>query len=517
MKVISAQEMAALEKRAYQEGASDHEFMEKAGQGIALAVQAFIRKYGYQGQPVWLLCGKGNNGGDAFVAGRYLLQQGYDVLGIQLDKASACSLLCQKNRERFLAQGGKLFSHLPTSFSAEGLIIDGLFGTGFKGQITSPHDALVREANASKRPILAIDIPSGLDGSTGDIQGDVIHATETFFLALPKTGFFLGKGWNVVGRLMGVDFGLAPHLIEEVPAAFHLVSEGQVAQFLPPIERNRHKYQVGDVMGLAGSPNMPGAALLSSLAAFRGGCGMVHLFHPRGMESLLAASPYELIKIPYAHEDLSPIRQQMPKASAIFVGPGLGNTASTQALLQSILPTLQKPCVMDADALNVFAEHPFQLPSQTIFTPHAGEMRRLLHDDIPLTLTQELLHTCQNYAEKHQITLILKGAPTFIFHPQRPIHVNPTGDPGMATAGSGDVLTGLLAALLAQGLSCHEAALLGVYLHGLAGECAARERQTSYGMIASDLIAHLSTAYAFLTTQKVSVHPGERLPQKGTK
>ncbi len=243
---------------------------------------------------------------------------------------------------------------------------------------------------------------------------------------------------------------------------------------------------------------MPGAALLSSLAALRTGSGMVRLLHPKGMEAELANSPYELIKVPYSVDDPDTTLQWLQKGSAIFVGPGLGRSEAIKKLLQSTLHSLVKPCVIDADALILFAEKPFKLPPQTVFTPHTGEMQTLLHQATHLNLNESLLQTCQQFAEQHAITLVLKGAPTFIFHPGEPILVNPTGNPGMATAGSGDVLTGMIASFLSQGLNGREAAALGVYLHGLAGDCTAKERETRRGLIASDLIAHLNDAYSLL-------------------
>jgi hydroxyethylthiazole kinase-like uncharacterized protein yjeF len=496
MKVVSAKVMAELENRAYQQGFKEEDFMENAGYGIALAAQAFIQKH-QLAHSVWLLCGKGNNAGDAFVAGRYLLEQGYLVTAVQPDDLEHCSPLCQQNGRRFLEKKGKIIQQL-NSFDSSGLILDGLFGTGFRGQVGPPYAPLIEAANKSKLPILAIDIPSGLNGTTGQIEGSVIQATETIFLGLPKTGFFLENGWNVVGKLRRVDFGLPQTIIEQAKADFELISQEQIVILLPPIQRNRHKYQAGYVIGLAGSLTMPGAAILSSLAAFRGGSGMVRLLYPQGMEAELSSSPYELIKIPCSYDQPQEISQLMQKAAATFVGPGLGRSEKTQHLLHTIMPSLEKPCVIDADALTLFADQAFQLPSQAILTPHTGEMQTLLKSSSRLTLNLDLLKTCQSYAEEHRITLILKGAPTFIFHPRMPIFANLTGDPGMATAGSGDVLTGLLASLLSQGLNCHNAALLGVYLHGLAGECAAKQRRTSYGMMATDLIAHLATAYEAL-------------------
>lgn len=493
MKVVSAQQMSQLERRAYQQGCSEKDFMENAGFGVAKAAEHYIEKH--QKVPiVWLLCGKGNNGGDAFVAGRYLLERGFQVTAIQFEPLEQCSPLCKTNGKLFLDKKGKLVRNIE-SFSSSGIILDGLFGTGFKGSIKEPYASLIEKANQSSLPILAIDIPSGLDGTTGRVEGKAIQAVETIYLGLPKTGFFLENGWNLVGKLTGVDFGLPSSIIEEAKEDFHLITEQKASSLIPPIQRNRHKYQAGFVVGLAGSLTMPGSGLLASLAAFRTGSGMVRLLYPDGMENLLASSPYELIKIPYSHDRLDEIIPVMQKAAATFIGPGLGKSEATRKLLQKIVPSLEKPCVLDADALTLFAEEPFSLPSKTLFTPHTGEMQKLLKSQDKLHLKEHLLHQCQEYTEKHKITLILKGAPTFIFHPDSPIFVNPTGDPGMATAGSGDVLTGILASLLSQGLDCQQTAILGVYLHGLAGELASQERGTSFGVMANDIIEHIGESF----------------------
>lgn len=496
MKVVSAKTMSELEAKAYDQGCLEKDFMENAGKGVALTAKDYIEQH--QLDPiVWLLCGKGNNAGDAFVAGRYLLESGFQVTAIQFEDLDQCSPLCQSNGALFLEKKGKIIRNIE-SFGSSGIILDGLFGTGFKGAVKEPYSELIDKANRSNLPILAIDIPSGLDGTTGKIEGKVIRAVETIYLGLPKTGFFLENGWNVVGKLKGVDFGLPPSLVEETSEDFNLITEQQASLLVPSIQRNRHKYQAGFVIGLAGSLTMPGAGLLSSLAAFRTGSGMVRLLYPEGMEGVLSSSPYELIKIPYSHDKLEDIVSIMQKASATYVGPGLGKTDLTRKLLKEVIPQLEKPCVMDADALTLYAEENFPLPKQTLFTPHTGEMQTLLGSKERLVLTKALLQQCQEYAEKLQITLILKGAPTFIFHPHSPIFVNPRGDPGMATAGSGDVLTGMLASLLSQGLNCQETAILGVYLHGLAGELAAKERGTSFGMLASDLIDQIAGALALI-------------------
>lgn len=496
MKVVSAKMMSDLEAQSYQKGSNGSDFMENAGRGIAIETHHFVVEH--QLSPlVWLLCGKGNNGGDAFVAGCYLLDRNYKVIAIQYDSIENCSSLCRQNRLRFEEKGGKLLNK-KIDFGNSGVILDGLFGTGFKGSIREPYIELVAAANQSQLPILAVDIPSGLNGSTGEIQGEVIKATTTFFLGQPKTGYFLKDGWNVVGRLKRVDFGLPSSIIDEAKADMELLTKEEMKLIVPPINRIRHKYQSGYVVGLAGSPTMPGAALLSSLAAYRAGCGIVRLFYPKGMEAELSSSPYELIKIAYTYDEANKVCEIMSKAGAIYIGPGLGRDVHVAQFLKEVLPNISKPCVLDADALSIYAKTPFQLPKETIFTPHHGEMQSLLGLSNHLEINRDLLKQCQDYAEDHRITLILKGAPTFIFQPGKTVSVNPTGDPGMATAGSGDVLTGILAALLSKGLDCQSAAQLGVYLHGLAGECASIARGVSDGVMATDLINQLNSAYKLI-------------------
>lgn len=494
MKVVSAHQMSALETQAYRNGASETDFMEEAGSGVALVVHDYIEKNNLD-RLILLLCGKGNNAGDAFVAGIHLLHLDYEVHAIQPIPISECSPLCKQNYERFIAEGGRVTETIPLNLRG-GLIIDGIFGTGFQGSPSEPFATLIDRANESHIPIIAIDIPSGLNGDVGIAPGKAIIAHETAFLGLPKTGFFLHEGWNHVGKLRYVDFGLNQEYIENCNSELIMLTPEMMKPLLPPIKRNRHKYEAGYVVGLSGSPEMPGAAILSSISALKGGAGIIRLAHPVGMEAELASCPPEIVRMPYEINNLNELITQMNRASATFVGPGIGLSENAHKLLRKVLPQLQKPCVIDADALTILSEEEIPLPSQTILTPHIGEMTRLLKLKIPPTLSLDFLNTCQEYAAKMKITLVLKGGPSFIIHPNTPILVNPTGDPGMATAGSGDVLTGLLAALLAQGLSPRDAAALGVFLHGLAGEHAAEE-MTSYGVVASDIFYHFPEAFKF--------------------
>lgn len=234
MKVVSAKVMAELEARAYQMGFTERDFMENAGRGIADATHEYI-EHNQLPHTIWLLCGKGNNAGDAFVAGRYLLEKGYQVIAVQPDELEQCSPLCQQNGRRFIDKKGKIVNQIGP-FDPQGVILDGIFGTGFHGEARAPYAPLIAAANASGLPIIAVDIPSGLNGTTGHVEGAVIRASMTLFLGLPKSGFFLEEGWNVVGRLQQVDFGLPSAIVEEAPAEFLLNTQKGMAALLPPLK-----------------------------------------------------------------------------------------------------------------------------------------------------------------------------------------------------------------------------------------------------------------------------------------
>lgn len=499
MKVIAPKQMAQIESQAFRDGSSETDFMEEAGSGVALIVHDFVEKYGID-RHVILLCGKGNNGGDAYVAGVHLIHLDYDVYAYQLAPFDECSPLCQQNQKRFLDEGGRLkeiSSVEEIAFPIQGVIVDGIFGTGFHGQVDEFHSSLIRFVNATGIPTIAVDIPSGLDGETGLPGGEAIIARETAFLGLPKTGFFIGSGWDYVGKLRYIDFGLPQEYIEEADADLIMLSQDIVKPLLPRIRRSRHKYEAGYVVALAGSPGMPGAAVLASLAALRGGAGIVRLLHPEGMQEELTATPYEIIKEPYSYDNPKAVVELLNKASAVLIGPGMGRSSEAESLLKEILPQIQKPTVLDADALFHLAHNNIPLPEKTILTPHKGELLRLLGISSQEPLNESFLRLCQSYANEKRVTLLMKGGPTFIFHPDETVFVNPTGDPGMATAGSGDVLTGLLAGLLAEGLTTLHAAQLGVYLHGIAGEHASEEL-TPYCMTASDVLFYFPEAFKFI-------------------
>jgi len=495
MKVVSAKQMQRIESQAYREGASESDFMEEAGSGIALAIHDFAEKHNLN-KHIVLLCGKGNNGGDAYVAGVHLLHLDYFVTAYQLFPISESSYLCKQNYSRFVNEGGsaeEITDASQINWPSSGIIVDGIFGTGFHGEVEEPVSSIIDAANQAKLPIIAIDTPSGLNGETGKASDSTIVANTTVFLGLPKTGYFLRDGWDHVGKLSYVDFGLSQVFIDSANADMVMLSPDVMKPLMPKILRTRNKYQAGYVVGLSGSPTMPGAGQLASLSALRSGAGIVRLLYPNGMENVLAASPYELLKTPYDPNDVNFVADSINRASAAFVGPGLSVAEEMQKLISSVVPLIQVPTVLDADALTVLSSKDFKLPAECVLTPHMGELKRLMHIT-EAEITLEFLWKCHAYANQKNVALILKGGPTFIFYPGEPIVVNPRGDPGMATAGSGDVLTGTIAALLAQKLSPRDAAYLGVYLHGISGEYAADDL-TSYSLTASDIINFYPDAF----------------------
>ncbi len=499
LKVVSAHEMAQIEGIAYAEGASEQTFMENAGDAVANAVENFIEENALA-KTATLLVGKGNNGGDAYAAGAKLIERGFKTTALHIYSLDKCGPLCKTMYEKFRSRGG-IVRHVHDEpsfhFEPEGVVLDGLVGTGFKGKAEGVLALAIEAANRCGLPILAIDIPSGLNGTTGKVETVAIKATETIFLGLPKSGFFLQDGWDHVGILRYATFGLGKKYIAAAKAVAYLFNEETLPEQLPPIKRTRHKYQAGYVLAIAGSPEMPGAALLSSYAALRSGAGIVRLYHPCGMEAELSGAPFELIRQGWNGKDLRMLRKEAARAKAMLIGPGIGRTKQAKRMVRTLLDRIDLPMVIDADALFFLAEHPsWKLPKGSVLTPHRGEMDLLL-SNVSFTKKGETsyLELCQAYAEAKNATVVLKGAPTFIFHPGAAPLIITRGDPGMATAGSGDVLTGVIAAMLAQGLDSRHAAAIAVYLHGVSGEAAARSL-TSYCMTASDLIDFLPEGFS---------------------
>lgn len=497
-KIVTNQEMSRIEKMSIEAGESEEAYVEKAGQNIAKAILQTLKEEEIE-KRVYLLLGKGNNAADTFTAGIHLRKEGVEVIAFHPFDLDDCSHLCAKKGREYLQKGGKrifLEDGYALSFPKKGLIIDGMVGTGFRGALQGTLLAMTEKANLSHLSIISVDIPSGVEGGSGKVETSAIKAKKTLFLALPKSGHFLGDGYEHAGKIEGVDFGLPSSYIEQAIPIAYLVAEENI--LLPTMKRCRHKYDAGEVVGISGSHNMPGAAYLASLGALRAGAGLMKLFHnPDGKDSFSFLPP-EVIRMDWKEVE------GIEKAKAFFIGPGIGRGKESGQFLKKFLPNIVQPMVIDADALYFLSEETFTFSStDIILTPHVGEMKRLLSDEV--TSRAELIEKCQIYAQEKGVRLVLKGAPNWFFYPELPPLIIPRGDPGMATGGVGDVLTGVIAALLAQGLDGYHAAITGVFIHAVAGELAAKKKG-SHSMIATDLIEELPNVYKQFAASKVWYH-----------
>lgn len=376
------------------------------------------------------------------------------------------------------------------SFDGVTCIIDGIFGSGYHNKsLDSNITRVITAVNNSKIPIFSIDIPSGLSGDTGVAANVCIQAYYTCYLGFPKIGFFIQDGYNYIGKLIRIDFGLERKFTEKLRPVGRLLNEKKISSLLPVIKRNRHKYESGYVITIGGSIGMEGAGILSAISALKVGAGISRLFS----SSVNREMPLEILQSLREKPD---ILKEGKRCKVAIIGPGLGTDSYDELLLQDIFHELKIPFIIDADGINICARHSLgEFTERTIFTPHHKELLRLLHQEE--THPSLLLQHCQDFVDKYGSVLIYKGAPTWIFSKDLPAVVITRGDPGMATAGTGDVLSGMIGGLVAQGLALDAAAILGVYLHGVAGEIAASEK-TSYCVIASDLILSLPEAFSSL-------------------
>lgn len=517
MKAVTPQQMQEIDARAMKKHrVSGLALMESAGKAVAQAAAEMAGAVlpGCKGT-ICIVCGTGNNGGDGLAAARLLSDQG---IAAEVFLAGAASKLkgdARTQAGRLKAAGIKLqeaaspkgLNSLKRSLEGSCLAVDAVFGTGFKGVPDKLCAQAIETMNQAGRPILSVDIPSGVDGRTGACPGAGVRATATITMGLLKTGLLFYPGRQMAGTVTVADIGLPQAALDEAKDPAEMAEEGLVRELLPVRPDDAHKGSCGTVLVLAGSIGMTGAASLTALSALRAGAGMVYLGIPESLNDIMESKLTEVITKPLPETrtrtlsvaGFDKIRNLLARADVLAVGPGLSPHPETAELVGLVLSQINMPAVVDADALNASAAKPetlYDIKAPLVLTPHYGEWARLMRRDIslakadPMAAAQEAAaHFCQ--------TVVLKGAPTVIAQPKGPLWINSTGNAGMATAGSGDVLTGILAGLLAQGLRTPEAAKLGVYLHGLAGDLAAGEK-TRYSMVAGDILENLPRAFARL-------------------
>lgn len=418
-----------------------------------------------------VFAGRGKNGGDAVAIARHLVLSGARVSVFLIrgkDEPISPLLQLQVDRLRKISPD----SIRDFSFQEIGgdFIIDGLFGTGFKGEMKEPYSSVARYINASNIPVISIDVPSGLDASSGKVSGNCIKADYTFTLGLAKLGLFIYPGAEYAGKIKLLDLGFP--LERYVDSPYNLIDESIVRGTITPRRPDTHKGSYGRVGIVAGSYRYPGASILVTKGALSSGAGLITLFISPEMFSLLHSIDPEVIF--YPRENLKEI---LPTFSSIVIGPGLGKVDAS--FIRDIIKASTAPIVLDADGLNSIVDSLDMLKianTPIIVTPHPGEMSRLIGKDVSFVQNNRI-EVALNFSKEYGTITVLKGARTIISSPDGKIYINPTGNPSMATGGMGDVLSGLIGGLIARGLSPISASILGVYLHGLAGDIISREKE----------------------------------------
>ena len=498
MKILSSTQLKELDKYTItHEPIASIDLMERAAHALT---DAIIRRWNKNVKMV-VFAGPGNNGGDALAVARMLSQKGYYVEVFLFNIKGQLSDECQTNLNRLKTCGAIYFTEIRTQFDPPELtenhvVIDGLFGNGLNKPLSGGFASVVKYINTSKAKVVAIDTPSGLMGedNTYNIRQHIIRADVTLSIQLPKLSFLFPENEDIVGEWELLDIGLKQSYINAAPNVFSIIEEEDIRRLIKPRKRFAHKGSFGHGLLIAGSYGMAGASILSAKACLRSGIGLLTVHVPIHNHDLLQTTVPEAIVQTDIHEQYFAQPTDLSRYKALAIGPGLGQEEDTALAMMEQIQGSTLPIILDADAINILSTHRnwlSRIPKRCILTPHLGELDRLIGKCMD---TYERLTKVKELATYLQSYIIVKGAWTTIVTPEGNYYFNPTGNPGMATAGSGDVLTGILLALSAQGYSQEEACLLGVYIHGLAGNIAAEE-MTEIAMTASDIINALPSAW----------------------
>ncbi len=512
MRILTADEMREVDRRAIEEiGVPGLVLMENAAIGVADAIAESFP----EARMVAIFCGPGNNGGDGLALARLLDTRGYRCRTYLVLRGSSPRGDAATQLEILVKLGLPVEELRPESDLAAvraacedaDLLVDALFGTGLSRPLEGHFAELVEWLARSPKPCVAVDLPSGLNGSRTDVPGPHARAELTVTFAAVKIAHVFPPAADAVGEVVVTDLGIPPFMVEEAPGHLHLLTDRELAAYLAPRAAASHKGTYGHALIVGGSPGKSGAVTMAARAAVRGGAGLVTAAVP---EALLATvdggslesmtlglksavdgclGPRALVEVLRAAED----------KQVVALGPGLGLSEATVEAVHELARSLRVPLVLDADGLNAFAGGLAELAQRdapTVLTPHPGEMGRLL-GTTSAQVQADRRGAARRAARESGAVVVLKGHLTLVADPEGDVHVNPTGNPGMASGGSGDVLTGLIAALLAQGYDALVAGQLGVYLHGLAGDLALVPSAPE-GLAAGDLIEALPRAFARL-------------------
>jgi ADP-dependent NAD(P)H-hydrate dehydratase / NAD(P)H-hydrate epimerase len=510
IKIVTAAQMQQLERRTIGEaGIPATTLMERAGSGVAGCIEQWCGPV--SGKTITVVCGKGNNGGDGFVAARLLRRRRANVRVLATTPPSELSRDAALMYRQFVKTAGRSSVLLYKSsdaaqslFRESDLLVDALLGTGLSSAVTGRYREIIESMNEVGRPIIAVDLPSGLHADTGTVLGQAVRATHTVTFGLPKVGLYQNQGIDVSGDIHLVDIGIPPSYVDAMEGRVALITSEWVQRCLPGRERSGHKGTYGHAGIIAGSVGKTGAAAMAAQAALRVGAGLVTVATPSSVNDILEAKLLEVMTVPmpetkartFSRAALDRLLAFMGTRDAVAIGPGLSTHPETVELVQAMTARLDRPAVLDADALNALTGRTAILAScktPPIITPHPGEMARLEAEATSQSVNRDRIGTATRFARERGLFIILKGARTVIARPDGTVAICPTGNPGMATAGTGDVLTGMVVGLLAQGLPSWEAACTATYLHGAAGDLAAAGKG-EVGMIAGDLLEQIPSA-----------------------
>lgn len=509
MKLLTAAEMRELDRRTIEEiGLPGVVLMENAGRGAA---ELLLRRFADLAPgPVLVLAGKGNNGGDGYVIARSLRQRGWNVrtvvlaeeVAVQGDAALQLQVLRRSGGEVCFAPDRRQLTEALAGTAGVRLVVDALLGTGLTAEVGGLYAQAVDWINGAGRPVLAVDIPSGVDASTGAVLGRAVRADLTVTFAAAKIGHAVFPGADHAGEVAVVEIGIPASLLAAAGERHLLFGRVEAQALLAPRPATGHKGTFGHLLVIAGSLGKTGAAAMAANGGLRAGAGLVTVACPAGAQDVLAGKLTEAMTVSLPAHDgglalaaLEPLRALWQGKKAVALGPGLGLAAETFALVRRLVRECPLPLVIDADGLNALEGYTDILRERTapaILTPHPGEMARLAGAAIA-GIEGDRIGAARAFAQQHGVVLVLKGARTVSALPDGRIMLNGSGNPGMASGGMGDVLAGILGALLAQGMPADEAAPLGVYLHGLAADRLLPALGDA-GMIATDLLRELPAA-----------------------
>ena len=520
MKIATSEQMRSIDKRAIDGlGIPGLVLMENAGKGVMHCMEQVAGDL--RGKSVVVVCGKGNNGGDGFVVSRLLREKGAHIRAFLLARADEVSGDAAVNLKRFVSMGGELkelsegivSQELAPALGRAHFVIDAIYGTGFRGPAIGLAARAIESINSSSGFVFSIDLPSGLDCDTGSAEGPCIRASATAALALLKKGLVFYPGRKLAGQTFVVDIGIPGECVEEEAIELELTDSLMAKEWFPPRQPDVHKGDCGKIAVVGGSVGLTGAVTLCSMAAARTGAGLVTAAVPASLNDILEVKMTEPMTrpVPETRERTLSIRAKdeilglVESYDVLALGPGLSRNAESAALAREVLRSSTKLTVLDADGLNAFVDHVDLLAkcgTRLILTPHVVEMSRLTSDN-PDAIARDRIDSARRLAAKLGVVVLLKGAPTVIAQESGTIYVNPTGNAGLASGGAGDVLTGIIAGLLGQGVPPIHAAALGAYLHGLSADVA-KEKLGEEGMLAGDLIECIPEAILRLRAGWVS-------------